>query len=187
MNGEMPDISNPSTESQVLVSQALLEEMQRQLQELQAAAALQAALSPVTPPAPEHPPFTTGQHLKSNRPTRYSGIKNHTTIKNWITLVNSYFVLTGAKSPHIYHYLNTTFTDEVAIWFCYHYREDQATHLLDKFPCELKPKTRMELEFKDPQTLAEAIRLADRFNSICLSKDYLLDSLDSLTLSSQWQ
>jgi hypothetical protein len=222
MNGEMPDTSNPSTEPQVLVSQALLEGMQRQLQELQAA--LQATPSPplpLTPPAREHTPLTTG--LKPNRPARYSGIKDYTTIENWITSVNSYFALTGAKPPHIYHYLNTLFTDEAAIWFRYHYRESQATtltweevrtairnfftppnkdrrlhdewpqlrqtttvaeyvgrfyklgmqlppmepmHLLDKFLRGLKPKTRMELELKDPQTLAEAISLADRFDSI---------------------
>jgi hypothetical protein len=96
MNGELPDTSSPSIEQQVLVSQALLEEMQRQLQELQAAAALHAAPSsspPVTPPAPEHTPLTNGQHLKPNRPTRYSGVKDHTTIENWTTSVNSYFVI----------------------------------------------------------------------------------------------
>jgi hypothetical protein len=43
-------------------------------------------------------------------------------------------------------------------------------HLLDKFLRGLKPKTRMELELKDPQTLTEAIRLADRFDSIVYRK-----------------
>jgi hypothetical protein len=224
MNGDTPILG---TEPQVLVSQALLEDMQMQLQELQAAAlhATRSSTPPLTPPAPERTPV--GQHLKPNRPARYSGTKDHTTIENWITSVNSYFALTGAKAPHIYHYLNTIFTDEAAIWFRYHYREDQAatltweevrtairnfftppnkdrrlhdewaqlrqtttvaeyvgrfyklgmqlppmepTHLLDKFLRGLKPKTRMELELKDPQILAEAIRLADRFDSIVYRK-----------------
>jgi hypothetical protein len=46
----------------------------------------------------------------------------------------------------------------------------EPVHLLDKFLRGLKPKTRMELELKDPQTLAEAIRLADRFDSIVYRK-----------------
>ena len=233
MDDAMSDILNPSAEQQVLISQALLQEMQRQLQELQAAAALHAAsspASPVTPPATQYAtpnPVSHSTHLKTTRPTRYSGVKDYTTIENWIASVNSYFALTDAKAPHVYHYLNINFTDEAAIWFRYHYREDQATtftweevrtalrnffippnkdrrlhdewaqlrqiitvaeyvgcfyklgmqlpsmepaHLLDKFLRGLKPKTRMELELKDPQILAEAIRLADRFNSIVYRK-----------------
>jgi hypothetical protein len=73
--------------------------------------------------------LTASQHLKPNRPTHYSGVKDHTTSENWITSVNSYFALTGAKAPHIYHYLNTVFTGEAAIWFRYHYCEDQAATL----------------------------------------------------------
>src|SRR5271169_317427 len=233
MDDTMSETPNPGTEQQILVPQALLEEMQRQLQELRAAATLHAAQSPappVTPPAPEHRtsnPVSHLTHLKPARPTRYSGVKDYTTIENWIASVNSYFALTGARPPHVYHYLNTNFTDEAAIWFRYHYQEDQAetltweevrtalrnfftppnkdrrlhdewaqlrqittvaeyvgrfyklgmqlppmepTHLLDKFLRGLKPKTRMELELKDPQTLAEAIRLADRFDSIVYRK-----------------
>jgi Retrotransposon gag protein/Zinc knuckle len=233
MNDAMSGTLNPGAEQQVLVPQALLEEMQRQLQELQAAAALHTASSPappVTPPAPEHAHsnhVSQLTHLKPTRPTRYSGVKDYTTIENWIASVNSYFALTGAKPPHVYHYLNTNFTDEAAIWFRYHYRENQAAivtweevrtglrnffippnkdrrlhdewaqlrqtttvaeyvgrfyklgmqlpamepaHLLDKFLRGLKPKTRMELELKDPQTLAEAIRLTDRFDSIVYRK-----------------
>jgi Ty3 transposon capsid-like protein/Zinc knuckle len=233
MNDTMSDTPNPGTEPQVLVPQALLQEMQRQLQELQAAAALHAAQSPAppaTPPAPEHRssnPVSHLTHLKPTRPTRYSGVKDYTTIENWIASVNSYFALTDAKPPHVYHYLNTNFTDEAAIWFRYHYREGQAetltweevrtslrnfftppnkdrrlqdewaqlrqtttvaeyvgrfyklgmqlptmepVHLLDKFLRGLKPKTRMELELKDPQNLADAIRLADRFDSIVYRK-----------------
>jgi hypothetical protein len=46
----------------------------------------------------------------------------------------------------------------------------EPSHLLDKFLRGLKPKTRMELELKDPKTLDEAIRLADRFDSIVYRK-----------------
>ena len=50
----------------------------------------------------------------------------------------------------------------------------EPAHLLDKFLRGLKPKTRMELELKDPQNLAEAIRLADRFDSIVYRKTVTL-------------
>ena len=43
-------------------------------------------------------------------------------------------------------------------------------HFLDKFLRGLKPKTRMEFELKYPQTLIEAIRLADSFDSIIYRK-----------------
>jgi Ty3 transposon capsid-like protein/Zinc knuckle len=237
MDDTMSDPSNIDTGPQILVSQALLEQMQRQLQELQAAATLHAAppVTSVTPPATEHVtsnPVSQSTHLKPARPTRYSGVKDYTTIENWIASVNSYFALTGAQPPYVYHYLNTNFTDEAAIWFRYHYRENQAAkvtweevrtalrnfftppnkdrrlhdewaqlrqtttvaeyvgrfyklgmqlptmeppHLLDKFLRGLKPKTRMELELKDPQTLAEAIRLADRFDSIVYRKTLSLN------------
>ena len=42
--------------------------------------------------------------------------------------------------------------------------------LLDKFLRGLKHKTRMELELKDPKSLEEAIRLADRYDSIVFTK-----------------
>ena len=99
----MDDPTNIDTEPQVLVPQALLQEMQRQLQELQAAAALHAAPTPTSPVTPRTPETISlnpaGQHLKPTRPTRYSGIKDYTTIENWIASVNSYFALTGAKPP----------------------------------------------------------------------------------------
>ena len=37
---------------------------------------------------------------------------------------------------------------------------------LDKFIRGLKPRTRTEVEFHDPQTLAEAVRQADRYYTI---------------------
>ena len=40
------------------------------------------------------------------------------------------------------------------------------TQILDKFIRGLKPKTRIEVELRDPRTTDEAYRLADRFNRI---------------------
>src|SRR5271167_2124116 len=94
----MDDTLNPGTEHQVLVSQALLESMQRQLQELQAAAALHATPSttpPAMPPASERA-NPAGQHLKPNRPARYSGTKDYTTIEHRRGLVH-----TGRFSEHL--------------------------------------------------------------------------------------
>jgi hypothetical protein len=239
MDNAMSDNPNPGTEH-VLVPQAFLLEMHRQLQELQAATALNVASSaapPVTPSTSGHaPPNSVSQltHLKPTKPSRYSGVKDYTTIENWIASVDSYFALTGAKAPHVYHYLNTNFTEEASIWFRYHYREDRAAtltweevrtalrnfftppnkdrrlhdewaqlrqtttvaeyvghfyklsmqlapmepaHLLDKFLRGLKPKTRMELELKNPQTLEEAICLSDRFDSIVYRKTVSLTPL----------
>ena len=42
--------------------------------------------------------------------------------------------------------------------------------ILDKFIRGLKQKTRMELELKEPKTIAEAMRLADRYDSIMFTK-----------------
>ena len=40
------------------------------------------------------------------------------------------------------------------------------TQILDKFIRGLKPKTRIEVELRDPKTTDEAYRLADRFDRI---------------------
>src|SRR5208282_4858609 len=40
------------------------------------------------------------------------------------------------------------------------------TQILDKFIRGLKPKTRIEVELRDPKTPDEAYRLADRFDRI---------------------
>jgi hypothetical protein len=40
------------------------------------------------------------------------------------------------------------------------------SQILDKFIRGLKPKTRIEVELRDPQTIEEAYRLADRFDRI---------------------
>src|SRR5205814_4364918 len=43
------------------------------------------------------------------------------------------------------------------------------TQILDKFIRGLKPKTRIEVELRDPKTPEEAYRLADRFDRIVYS------------------
>src|SRR5437667_8483100 len=43
------------------------------------------------------------------------------------------------------------------------------TQILDKFIRGLKPKTRIEVELRDPRTTDEAYRLADRFDRIIYS------------------
>jgi Ty3 transposon capsid-like protein/Zinc knuckle len=51
------------------------------------------------------------------------------------------------------------------------------TSKLDKFICGLKPKTRIEVELRDPKTPDEAYRLADRFDCIVYGyKDTFLPS-----------
>ena len=187
---------------------------------------------PITPLASEASTSSSNGrslYLKPNRPVRYAGTKDYTIIENWIASVNSYFALTNAQAPHIYHYLNTIFTGDAAIWFRYHYPEsmaptltweqvrdnlrsfftppnkDRRLHdqwaqlqqstsvsdyvsrfcslamqlptqsdsvLVHKFIRGLKYKTRMELELKDPQTLQEAFRLADRFDSIVYQQKF---------------
>jgi hypothetical protein len=48
---------------------------------------------------------------------------------------------------------------------------------LDKFIRGLKPKTRIEVELRDPKTCSEAYRLADRFDRIVYGyKDTFLPS-----------
>ena len=44
---------------------------------------------------------------------------------------------------------------------------------LDKFIRGFKPKTRTEIELHDPQTLAEAVRLADHFDTIVYRQSYV--------------
>ena len=44
---------------------------------------------------------------------------------------------------------------------------------LDKFICGLKPKTRTEVELHDPQTLTDAVRLADRYDTIVYQQSHL--------------
>jgi Retrotransposon gag protein/Zinc knuckle len=44
--------------------------------------------------------------------------------------------------------------------------EVEQERLVDKFVRGLKPKTRTEVELRDPQTLEEASRVADRFDTI---------------------
>ena len=153
--------------------------------------------------------------LKFKQPEKYSGKRDFQTIDNWITSVDSYFALTRAEPPDIYHYLNTILSREAATWFRFVYRNvdpktitweivktsiktyfvppnhnrrlrdewayirqkttvseyyarlTQFGMLLEEVKEErLKPKTRTEVELRDPQTLEEASRIADRFDTI---------------------
>ena len=160
--------------------------------------------------------------LKPKQPEKYNGTRDFQRIDNWLASMDSYFAITDAQPPLIYHYLNTVLTDEAATWFRYTYgkvnpstitwatvraaildyfvrpnhmrrlRDQWAdarqtgsvteyhTYLariamqlnniseeefLDKFIRGLKPNTRTELEFRDPKTIAEAVKWADTFDA----------------------
>jgi hypothetical protein len=184
----------------------------------------------LTPDPPEtRSTRTTMLLLKPNKPSKFTGTRDHATVENWIASVNSYFALTNARPPYVFHYLNTIFAGEAAIWFRYHFKEDKADTLtweevrealrsyfippnkdrrlqdqwaalrqnstveqyisqfcelvmqlpsmdqkllLDKFMRGLKPKTKIELELKDPQDLQQAFRLADRFDTIVYRRNW---------------
>ena len=167
--------------------------------------------------------------LKPKQPEKYNGKRDFQIIDNWITSVDSYFALTHAEAPDIYHYLNTILTGEAAAWFRFIYRnvdpkaitweavktsikayfvppnytrrlrdewaylrqtttvsdyyarltqlamqlgEVEEERLVDKFIRGLKPKTRTEVELRDPQTLEEASRIADRFDTIVYHRPF---------------
>lgn len=161
-------------------------------------------------------------HLKPKQPEKYNGTRDFQKIDNWVASMDSYFAITDAQPPLIYHYLNTIFTDEAATWFRYTYgKKDPATitwetvkaellsyfvrpnhtrrlrdqwaearqtgsvteyhtylariamqlkkiseeEFIDKFIRGLKSNTRTELEFRDPKTIAEAVKWADTFDA----------------------
>jgi hypothetical protein len=60
----------------------------------------------------------TTMHLKPKQPERYNGSRDTQTINNWIASINSYFALTSAVSPMIYHYLNIIFTGKATSMQC---------------------------------------------------------------------
>jgi hypothetical protein len=60
-------------------------------------------------------------HLKPKQPEKYNGARDFQRIDNWVASMDSYFAITDAQPPLIYHYLNTIFTDEAATWFRYTY------------------------------------------------------------------
>jgi hypothetical protein len=165
--------------------------------------------------------------LKPKQPEKFTGSRDHQVLISWIVSVDSYFILTNATTPNVYHYLNTVLVGEAAIWFQYKYAEsdpntitwaivkaalklyfvqpnherrlrDKWAHLrqtttvteyysrvtelamqlklideeqlLDKFIRGLKTKTKTEVELRDPTTLEEASKIADRFDSIVYRK-----------------
>ena len=52
--------------------------------------------------------------------------------------------------------------------------EVEEERLVDKFIRGLKPKTKTEVELHDPQTLMEAVRLADRYDTIVYRRPHLV-------------
>jgi hypothetical protein len=60
--------------------------------------------------------------LNPKQPEKYDGKRDFQVIDNWITSVDSYFALTHAEAPDIYHYLNTILIGEAATWFRFIYR-----------------------------------------------------------------
>src|SRR5208282_5145235 len=52
--------------------------------------------------------------------------------------------------------------------------EVEEERLVDKFIRGLKPKTKTEVELHDPQTLAEAVRLADRYDTIVYRRTHFV-------------
>ena len=66
--------------------------------------------------------------LKPKQPEKYNGTRDYQKIDNWVASMDSYFAITDAQPPFIFHYLNTIFTDEAATWFRYTYgQEDPST------------------------------------------------------------
>ena len=43
--------------------------------------------------------------------------------------MDSYFALTDAQPPYIFHYLNTIFTNEAATWFRYYYGKEDPNNV----------------------------------------------------------
>lgn len=60
--------------------------------------------------------------LKPKQPDKDNGKRDFRTIDSWIVSVSSYFALTEAETPAIYHYLNTLFTGDAATSFRFHYQ-----------------------------------------------------------------
>jgi len=109
-------------------------------------------------------------NLKPKQPEKYDGTRDFQKIDNWVAFMDSYFALTDAQPPYIFHYFNTIFTNEAATWFYYYYgKEDPnnvtwATVRATLLAYFVKPNTRTELEFRDPKTIEEAVRWADTFD-----------------------
>ena len=80
-------------------------------------------------PVPTSAPKEITSHLKPNKPLRYYGKKDHNIVEAWIASVNSFFALINASAFYIYHYLNTIFGGEAAIWFRYHFPDTAADTL----------------------------------------------------------
>ena len=60
-------------------------------------------------------------HLKPKQPEKYDDKRDFQTIDNWVVSMDSYFAITEAEPPMIFHYLNTIFTGEAATWFRFNF------------------------------------------------------------------
>ena len=67
--------------------------------------------------------------LKPKQPEKYDGTRNFQKINNWVASMDSYFAITDAQPPLIYHYLNTIFTDEAATWFRYNFNKTDPSNV----------------------------------------------------------
>ena len=77
-------------------------------------------------------------NLKPKQPERYDGTRDFQKIDNWVASMDSYFAITEAQPPLVFHYLNTIFTNEAATWFRYTYRkEDPNTITWEKVKSDL--------------------------------------------------
>ena len=68
-------------------------------------------------------------HLKPKQPEKHDGSRDFQKIDNWIASMDSYFAITEAARPLIYHYLNTIFIDEAATWFPFNYGKTNPSDL----------------------------------------------------------
>lgn len=80
-------------------------------------------------PIPSVAPPHSEMKLKPIVPSKYSGTRDIVTLDSWISSVNSYFILSHAKTPYIYYSLTTLLDGEAGVWFRYTYSETQASTL----------------------------------------------------------
>ena len=200
-----------------------------------------------TPTGNRQPPSTDFlPRLKPQSPEHYNGKRDHMTVENFVTTVDSLFALTQTEPPNVYYYISTLLVGEAATWFRFNFPANTSTMviwpeikeqlrsyfippnkdkiildqwtslhqqhsvhdyasrfcdlimqlpsgapsqeiLVDKFIRGLKPKTRTELELREPRTLPEAVRIADRFDTIVYQrKPFDSNSTRSWNIASEY-
>jgi len=110
---------------------------------------------------------------------RYQYPETTATTLNWPTIreaIRAYFVPPNKDRRLLDQWANLRQVGTVAEYASQFYKLGMQVPtmsdelLLDKFLRGLKPQTRREMEIQEPTTLAEAIRKADRYDSILFSK-----------------